>query len=111
VAACVGSTSRNAMVSSSIESQLQSTNMGATIVRRFAVAITPATRVISVSHVISSTGLRMPISEISALARELGILCVVDGAKAVGAIWVNVKALGCHAYATSGLEGRQGPCD
>ena len=81
----------------------------AAIVRRFAAAITPATRVISVSHVISSTGLRMPIAEISALARERGILCVVDGAQAVGAISVNVKALGCHAYAASGHKWLMGP--
>jgi selenocysteine lyase/cysteine desulfurase len=79
------------------------------IVERFAAAITPATRVISVSHVISSTGLRMPISGISALARKRGILCVVDGAQAVGAIPVDVKALGCHAYAASGHKWLMGP--
>lgn len=81
----------------------------ASIVRRFAAAITPATRVISVSHVISSTGLRMPIAEISASARARGILCVVDGAQAVGAMPVDVKALGCHAYATSGHKWLMGP--
>jgi selenocysteine lyase/cysteine desulfurase len=79
------------------------------IVRRFAAAITPATRVISVSHIISSTGLRMPIAELSALARERGILCVVDGAQAIGAIPVDVKALGCHAYAASGHKWLMGP--
>jgi len=82
---------------------------GAAIVRRFAEAITPATRVISVSHVITSTGLRMPIAGISALARERGILCVVDGAQAAGGIPVNVKALGCHVYATSGHKWLMGP--
>ena len=81
----------------------------AAIVQRFAEAITPATRVISVSHVITSTGLRMPIAEISAMARERGILCVVDGAQAVGAMPVDVKALGCHAYATSGHKWLMGP--
>jgi selenocysteine lyase/cysteine desulfurase len=81
----------------------------AAIVQRFAEAITPATRVISVSHVITSTGLRMPIAEISTLARERGILCVVDGAQAVGGIQVNVKALRCHAYATSGHKWLMGP--
>ncbi|HEY5712669.1 MAG TPA: aminotransferase class V-fold PLP-dependent enzyme [Allosphingosinicella sp.] len=79
------------------------------IVRRFAEAITPATRLISVSHVISTTGLRMPIAEISALARARDLLCVVDGAQAVGAIQVDVKALGCHAYATSGHKWLMGP--
>lgn len=82
---------------------------GSAIVQRFAKAITPTTRVISVSHVITSTGLRMPVEEITALARERGILCVIDGAQAVGAMPVNVKALGCHAYATSGHKWLMGP--
>jgi selenocysteine lyase/cysteine desulfurase len=67
------------------------------------------TKVISVSHVFSSTGRRMPIAEISVLARSQGILCIVDGAQAAGAIKVNVKELGCHAYATSGHKWLMGP--
>lgn len=76
---------------------------------RFAAAITSETRVISVSQVLGSTGLRMPIAEISALARSRGILCVVDGAQSAGGIEVNVKSLGCHAYATSGHKWLMGP--
>lgn len=79
------------------------------IVQRFADAIRNDTRVISVSHVLSSTGLRMPIQEISALASSRGLLCVVDGAQAVGSINVDVKSLGCHAYATSGHKWLMGP--
>lgn len=67
------------------------------------------TKLISVSHVFSSTGLRMPIAEISSLARANGALCIVDGAQAAGAIQVNVKKLGCHAYATSGHKWLMGP--
>ncbi len=72
------------------------------IVARFAERITPRTRVLSFSHLNSSTGLRMPVAELSALARSRGCIAVVDGAQAVGGIAVNVKALGCHVYATSG---------
>lgn len=72
------------------------------IVRAFDRAITPRTRVLSFSHLLTSTGLRMPVAELSALARRRGCLAVVDGAQAVGGIEVNVKALGCHVYATSG---------
>jgi selenocysteine lyase/cysteine desulfurase len=43
------------------------------------------------------------------LARQRGILCVVDGAQAAGAIAVDVKALGCHAYAASGHKWLMGP--
>jgi selenocysteine lyase/cysteine desulfurase len=81
----------------------------AVIVERFARAIRPGTRVISVSHVISATGHRMPIKEIAALARSRGVLCVVDGAQAVGQIPVDVKALGCHAYAATGHKWLMGP--
>jgi selenocysteine lyase/cysteine desulfurase len=51
----------------------------------------------------------MPIAEISALARANGALCIVDGAQAAGGIKVNVKELGCHAYATSGHKWLMGP--
>ena len=79
------------------------------IVARFAAAITPRTRVICLSHVLSPTGLRMPVAEIAAIARSRGILCIVDGAQAVGSIAVNVRTLGCDAYATSGHKWLMGP--
>ena len=40
---------------------------------------------------------------------EAGALCIVDGAQAVGEIAVDVKALGCDAYATSGHKWLMGP--
>lgn len=81
----------------------------AAIVDRVAREITPRTRVLSFSHVLSSTGLRMPVRELSLLARDRGCLAVVDGAQAAGGIAVDVKALGCHAYATSGHKWMLGP--
>jgi selenocysteine lyase/cysteine desulfurase len=77
-------------------------NDAQTIIDGFAKRITPRTRVLSFSHLLSSTGLRMPVAELSALARSRGCIAVVDGAQAVGGIAVNVKTLGCHAYVTSG---------
>jgi selenocysteine lyase/cysteine desulfurase len=84
-------------------------NDGAAIVNRIKEGIKKETKLISISHVFSSTGLRVPVAEISALARSKGILCIVDGAQAAGAINVNVKELGCHAYATSGHKWLMGP--
>jgi len=81
----------------------------AAIVEKFRRAIDKRTKLISLSHVFSSIGLRMPVAEISALARANGIFCIVDGAQAAGAIKVNVKELGCHAYATSGHKWLLGP--
>lgn len=79
------------------------------IVAAFARALTPRTRVLSFSHLLSSTGLRMPVRALSLLARDRGCLSVVDGAQAAGGVAVDVKALGCHAYATSGHKWMLGP--
>lgn len=84
-------------------------NDASAIVDRFRKAITPKTRVLSFSHVLYTTGLRMPVSELSALARKHGCLAVVDGAQAVGGIDVDVQALGCHVYATTGHKWLLGP--
>jgi selenocysteine lyase/cysteine desulfurase len=71
------------------------------IVKLFADAVTPRTRVIVFSHVTSGLGVRMPARELCALARERGALALVDGAQAVGQIAVDVGALGCDAYVAS----------
>lgn len=84
-------------------------NSSESILSRVKESFGKKTKLISVSHVLSSTGLRMPIAGISKLARENGALCIVDGAQAAGAIRVNVKELGCHAYATSGHKWLMGP--
>jgi selenocysteine lyase/cysteine desulfurase len=84
-------------------------NNAEAILKRFEAGIKKETRLISISHIFSSTGLRMPVAEISSLARSKKILCIVDGAQAAGAINVNVKELGCDAYATSGHKWLMGP--
>jgi isopenicillin-N epimerase len=71
------------------------------IVRLFAGAMTPRTRVVMFSHITSGLGARLPARELCALAREGGALAIVDGAQAVGQIQVDVRALGCDAYVGS----------
>lgn len=79
------------------------------IVERLDAAMTKKTKVLSISHVVSSTGLRLPIKEIAALARSRGIISIVDGAQAFGGIPVNVRDLGCDAYAAPGHKWLLGP--
>lgn len=79
------------------------------ILDRLTAAWTASTRVVSVSHLITTTGLRVPVAGIAALARERGALCVVDGAQALGHVQVDVRAIGCHAYAASGHKWLLGP--
>ena len=79
------------------------------IVEAFATAIRPETRVLSFSHILFTTGVRLPASELCALAREAGCLAIVDGAQSAGALPVDVRAMGCHAYAASGHKWLMGP--
>ncbi len=71
------------------------------VVAQFADAMTARTRVLMVSHITSGLGVRLPIAELCALARERGVLSLIDGAQAVGQIQVDVAALGCDAYVGS----------
>ena len=62
-------------------------------------AVTPRTRVISVSHLTSATAIRFPVEEICRRAREQGILVAVDGAHAPGQLDLDVEAVGADFYA------------
>ena len=79
------------------------------IVERFADRIAPRTRVLSFSHVLYTTGVKLPVVELCALAHEHGCWAVIDGAQGPGAMPVDVRALGCHAYAASGHKWLMGP--
>ena len=71
------------------------------IVDVFRKAMTPRTKVISVSHVLTTNGLQMPIKKLAQLAHAHGAIIVVDGAQAPGGLNVNVTELEVDAYATS----------
>jgi len=63
--------------------------------------VTPWTRVLVVSHVTSPTGMILPIQDICARARSLGILTCVDGPHAPAQIPVDLQSLDCDFYTAS----------
>jgi selenocysteine lyase/cysteine desulfurase len=71
------------------------------IVTVFENAITPQTKVISFCHINYTTGLQMPVKELCQLARQRGIISLVDGAHAIGMLNLNLHELGCDFYACS----------
>jgi selenocysteine lyase/cysteine desulfurase len=71
--------------------------------------ITERTRVISVSHMTTTTSQELPVKEIAALAKEKGLWYFLDGAQVPGMKPVNVKEIGCDFYATSGHKWLLGP--
>ena len=65
-------------------------------------ALRPETVLISAMHANNELGAIQPIREISALAREAGILMHADGVQAAGKIDVDVQELGVDLYSLSG---------
>lgn len=79
------------------------------IVARFEGLLSPRTRLAQLSHVSCLTGLRLPIERLCRLARQAGVLTLVDGAHAEGQFAVDVQALGCDFYAACGHKWLLGP--
>lgn len=49
------------------------------------------TKLVFISYITSSTGLKLPVEEICAIAKEKGLLTVVDGAHAPGQVALNLQ--------------------
>lgn len=68
------------------------------IVDEFWQGVTDQTRVIFLSHITSSTALRLPIEAICRRAIRSGILTVIDGAHAPGQIPLDMERIGADFY-------------
>jgi isopenicillin-N epimerase len=73
----------------------------ATALNLFNDAITPRTKVISISHTTYQTGTMMPVKQIAALARSKGILSLIDAAHPLGQMQLDMHDLGIDYYAMS----------
>jgi L-cysteine/cystine lyase len=69
------------------------------VLKAIADLVTPRTRLVSISHVVWTTGAVLNISEVGYMGREWGIPVLIDGAQSAGALPVDVKALGVDFYA------------
>jgi cysteine desulfurase/selenocysteine lyase len=66
--------------------------------------ITPRTRLISVSHVTSENGLKVPARALADLAHAHGAYLILDGCQAVGQFPIDVRALDCDFYAAGAYK-------
>jgi cysteine desulfurase/selenocysteine lyase len=71
------------------------------IVALFAAAIRPSTRVICVSHVLTTSGTVLPLQRLAVLAHENDALLMVDGAQALGSLAVTLSETGVDIYTVS----------
>ena len=70
----------------------------AQFVEEFLSHITPKTRLLFISHITSSTALRLPVEEICVAAKKRGIPIFIDGAHAPGQIPLDLQVLGADIY-------------
>lgn len=75
----------------------------------FAEKIGPNTKAIVFSHITYKTGTRLPAKEICTLARENGLISIVDGAHCPGMIELDFHDMGCDFYSGAGHKWQCGP--
>ena len=74
-------------------------------------AISPKTRVIAITHLTNTTGLRYPAKEIAALRGSRDIWMHLDGAQSFGMLHFNLHEIGCDSYAASMHKWPMGPLE
>ena len=67
------------------------------------------TRIIQVSHLTAPSGILFDVHAIAKEARQRGIWFHIDGAQSAGMIPIDMHAIGCDSYATSGHKWLNGP--
>ncbi|MDD2501702.1 MAG: aminotransferase class V-fold PLP-dependent enzyme [Geobacter sp.] len=72
-------------------------------------ALRKNTRMIAVAHVSNVTGGIQDIRQIAGIAKEAGVLMLLDAAQSVGAIPIDMQALGVDLLAAPGHKGLMGP--
>lgn len=68
------------------------------LISDFFKGLSPNTKAIFISHITSSTALILPVKEICDIAKQKGILTIVDGAHAPGHIDLNLSQLQADVY-------------
>jgi len=76
---------------------------------RIASLVTKKTRLVSIPHAVTTTGLILPVREIGEMAKARKIWFFVDGAQTAGMFPFSLHDIGCDAYATSGHKWLLGP--
>ncbi len=73
----------------------------AEIVKLFEAVITPQTKVLSITYISNTTGIRLPAKELFSMAHQRGLKVTLDGAQTWGFLKLDLKDIGCDSYAAS----------
>jgi selenocysteine lyase/cysteine desulfurase len=79
------------------------------VIKLFEAALTPQTKVLSITYISNTSGMRLPAKELCAMARQRGIYVHLDGAQTWGYLKLNLKEIGCDSYSASAHKWFMGP--
>jgi selenocysteine lyase/cysteine desulfurase len=79
------------------------------VIEAFKKKITNHTKAIFFSHIPYKTGVRLPAKALCRLARDHGLISIIDGAHCSGMIELDFHDMGCDFYAASGHKWQCGP--
>jgi len=81
----------------------------ASLMQALETAITAKTRLLVLSHIMFTNGLRLPVAAIQQLARRKGAQVLFDAAQCSGQLDLDVHGWGCDYYAVPGHKWLLGP--